>query len=822
MARHSVTYDHTSSGSAQTLVIPSTYLGGFQFDIAGGQGGYDYVSSSGYSGIAQAGRVTGTYNPNVGDTLHIYVGAAGGVSGGLGSGSTGGAGGWGYHSGGAGGTTPVGSGFAADGGAGGGGSSAVVDGSTLIAEAGGGGGTGGQGGNTGAPFDMGTGGGGGAVPGSGTQGSGNASPGGAGAAATPAAGGAGGAAGVSSANGAAGSAGGAGTSTVGGAGGAGGSGNASFYGGGPGGGGGGGTFGGGGGGGAGGGTLSSGAGAGGGLSSAPAATSSAFFDASVVGLSASKVTVSWLTQPTATATAPTGTVTNTGTPTLAANYSSADSASQQAYRVMVYRQSDIAGAGGVTNAQGPNPPNPAPAPLYDSGTVFSGGPGVSIPSGPLPNGALVAYFCFEDSAGSDSEWSQWASTTWTQSAPVPHNPVATVTPQPAQAQVQVTTYAPDNLESLDDSDLENTIGTWAAVANCAVARTNAQAQHGSWSLSLTSTAAGNMSARTAGKYKVTAGARYVGMVSFRSAVSARSCQAQIQWYDATGAALSVSTGGAVADTTTGWTQATVTANAPAGAASADIFPLVQATGAGSEVHYVDEAGIFYAPAGTPVWVQGGVYPTSYVVQRSLDGGATWTTCQGGAAIASNGGLVTFIDIGAPREQPISYQVQSVALNVSSAWTAAGPTYLSSDGNDWLFSASSRALSTKITYQGPNLSALSNEDLQVYYPEGRQDAVVFHGTIHYEEFVSGMGSQLLTFAFPNDAAWNTFKAMRAAQLPLLLKTVYGDTGREQFWIVLGSPAGTVRYGGGDKALAGSGLTQQIRTVQIPAYVVKEPV
>ena len=71
-------------------------------------------------------------------------------------------------------------------------------------------------------------------------------------------------------------------------------------------------------------------------------------------------------------------------------------------------------------------------------------------------------------------------------------------------------------------------------------------------------------------------------------MSARTTNAGIDWYNSAGTFLSTSRGTGVADTTTGWTQVTVTATAPANAAFCRASPQVVATGAGSEVHYLDD------------------------------------------------------------------------------------------------------------------------------------------------------------------------------------------------------------------------------------------
>jgi hypothetical protein len=216
-------------------------------------------------------------------------------------------------------------------------------------------------------------------------------------------------------------------------------------------------------------------------------------------------------------------------------------------------------------------------------------------------------------------------------------------------------------------------------------------------------------------------------------------------------------------------------------------------------------------------------PPAYNIQRSTDSGVTWTMCLGGAGFASTPTNTYFWDRGAPREIALQYRVQPVNASIVGSWSATFGAYLFSDGNERIVSAGQSSLDGVLIRQGPNLEGLSHEDQAVYFPEGRTGAVVVGGTIHTEQFISGTGSALLIFAFPNDATWYNFLTMRARKEPVLLQTVYGDTGGlEQFWLRVGPDAGTSRFGGGDRGGVGqTGRGQQIRTVQIAGYVVTEP-
>lgn len=89
---------------------------------------------------------------------------------------------------------------------------------------------------------------------------------------------------------------------------------------------------------------------------------------------------------------------------------------------------------------------------------------------------------------------------------------------------------------------------------------------------------------------VVVGREYVATADFKAATTVRSCLVGIRWYDGAGALLSSNSGEVKADTTSGFTQFTCFAVAPASAAFAAAY--VEVIGAaGAEVHYVDRIGI---------------------------------------------------------------------------------------------------------------------------------------------------------------------------------------------------------------------------------------
>lgn len=133
------------------------------------------------------------------------------------------------------------------------------------------------------------------------------------------------------------------------------------------------------------------------------------------------------------------------------------------------------------------------------------------------------------------------------------------------------------------------LGDWVAASNCAISLTPG-------SMTMTSSAAGAMKAASCATGSVlTLGlacgpkALVTGSIQFQAATVARFCGAQADFYDSSGTLLFSTLGVQVQDTTTGWTQLTVSAVSPAGTAACILSAVVQGTGGAGEVHYASNA-----------------------------------------------------------------------------------------------------------------------------------------------------------------------------------------------------------------------------------------
>ncbi len=164
-------------------------------------------------------------------------------------------------------------------------------------------------------------------------------------------------------------------------------------------------------------------------------------------------------------------------------------------------------------------------------------------------------------------------------------------------------YTATNSLTGQNTGFEGGLGNWVASTNNAVTDTAAQAHTGSNSMAMTSSASGDMTSAscsagtvTTNGFAVVPGNQVNVQAWVRSAVSVRTCSVGVDWYTSGGSFVSTSYGTGAADSTSAWTLIAGTVVAPATAAFGRVNVKVAATGAGSEVHYVDDVEYFLLPA----------------------------------------------------------------------------------------------------------------------------------------------------------------------------------------------------------------------------------
>lgn len=249
------------------------------------------------------------------------------------------------------------------------------------------------------------------------------------------------------------------------------------------------------------------------------------------------------------------------------------------------------------------------------------------------NGNYVVYVRNQHGdAPEGPSWSLWDSSAFTLNVESPAAPSITATYDASANAINVMAEGEENMLSWAHSSFESVPSPGVtAEAGTTLTRTQAATAepHGTWSYLMertasTGTAAMTLPAPSGTTYgiPITTGNQYQARAQFRTAVTGRSCNVAIDWISATGATLSTSTGSNITDTTSGWTQATVTANAPANAVWARVRVSVLSALA-SEDHYVDAIGLF--PGTVSAWTRGGFVHADHLfdLERSLDAGVTW-------------------------------------------------------------------------------------------------------------------------------------------------------------------------------------------------------
>lgn len=154
------------------------------------------------------------------------------------------------------------------------------------------------------------------------------------------------------------------------------------------------------------------------------------------------------------------------------------------------------------------------------------------------------------------------------------------------------TYVGDNLLTYNQSSLETDLTGWANDYNATVARSTLFAADGRASMSLTRGGFVDVMIATTptgvSGIACSSSTQYSAVASFRSAATSRNVKVGIAWYTSAGVHLSDSYGSVAADSTTAWTQVTVTATSPGTAAFMAVKLHVAGPPAASEVHYADK------------------------------------------------------------------------------------------------------------------------------------------------------------------------------------------------------------------------------------------
>lgn len=489
--------------------------------------------------------------------------------------------------------------------------------------------------------------------------------------------------------------------------------------------------------------------------------------------------------PTATVTAPSGNVTSTTRPIITTTYADADNDLMDRYEVKVFDAATY-GAGGFS-------PDTS-TPTWTSGEVsFSASAGipfnVSIIGTDLVNG--VTYRAYARCRQvPDSQWSAWSNSTFTLVLDTPAQPVLVGTLDNANGRIQLSVLGRDNFVTKNRASFESSVD-WVAGSNTVLARVTTQFLHGIAAMSmgrLVSTGTADAISGNATVYSVAVGSQYTALASFKAAATAtaRNCTVAINWFTAASAPISTSTSSSVADSTGGWTQVAVTAVAPATAAFANITLSIAAVPLG-ESHFVDQ--VSFAPGASTVWTRGGYIAAGLyrmIVERTLDGGATWNTFIGSSFVPPLTTLATTIyDYTVPLNTPVSYRAKAFGVDVLEIGgppsATAGPfTSAPTTATGWYIKDPlDPTVNQVLAVDMDSWDTKIKEEQASYSALGRQFPIVISDVIRGIEGV-------LKAAFTSKVAYDAFVVLRNKQHTLLLQRVYKN---EEWYIRLGPEMAT---------------------------------
>ena len=159
------------------------------------------------------------------------------------------------------------------------------------------------------------------------------------------------------------------------------------------------------------------------------------------------------------------------------------------------------------------------------------------------------------------------------------------------------------------------------------------------------------------KFTVSASKKFSATAEFRADTTARSTSVGIRFLNSAGTEISTIFGTAENDSSSAWNEVNVTATAPALATHARVIVKV-ASAVTAEVHYVDKIG-FHAGE-TPTWTSGGFSNFAFDVERSIDGGTTYSVLRSSPVTADSSQIATIRDFEFPFDTTFEYRAKSRA------------------------------------------------------------------------------------------------------------------------------------------------------------------
>lgn len=356
------------------------------------------------------------------------------------------------------------------------------------------------------------------------------------------------------------------------------------------------------------------------------------------------------TRPTVTVTSPSGTVTDTTFPSILWTYSDTEGDIQNAYEIKIFDSLTYSAAGFSADTS---------TPIVGSGVIVSPNVGQTLEVDLANSTTYRAYVRVAQLVNGENYFSTWAYSQFALAIDAPASPTVTAFFDSTVGGVSVTIYGRTNFLSANQATLSTDTTGWQANSNCTISRSATQGLDGFYSLAMTTATDGEMTAITtaATAFTVSPNVAFSAIASFKANNLSRACYVGIRWLNASGNQISIVYSTAINDTTGGWTTASLTATAPILAVKAQLIIKIVSASAG-EIHYVDKLALHGGP--TPTFTSGGFYAFAFDVERSDDGGTSYTALRESPVTADASQTAQIYDYEAPLATTVLYRAKTRA------------------------------------------------------------------------------------------------------------------------------------------------------------------
>jgi hypothetical protein len=356
------------------------------------------------------------------------------------------------------------------------------------------------------------------------------------------------------------------------------------------------------------------------------------------------------TRPTVTVTSPSGSVTDTTFPSILWTYSDTEGDIQNAYEIKIFDSLTYSAAGFNADTS---------TAIVGSGVVVSPNVGQTLEVDLANSTTYRAYVRVAQLVNGENYFSTWAYSQFSLAIDAPASPTVTAFFDSTVGGVSVTIYGRTNFLTANQATLSTDTTGWQANSNCTISRSATQGLDGFYSLALTTATDGEMTAITTlgTAFTVTQNVSFSAIASFKANALGRACYVGIRWLNAANNQISIVYSSGITDTSAGWTTTSLTATAPILAVKAQLIIKIVSASAG-EIHFVDKMALHGGP--TPTFTSGGFYDFAFDVERSDNGGTSYTALRESPVAADASQTAQVYDYESPLATTVLYRAKTRA------------------------------------------------------------------------------------------------------------------------------------------------------------------